>query len=178
MVRGSIEKAEIFYPFCWKRVELSQDTEGPGEFTGCTGTYMELVCESKEGFPSIVMTGNSDGEVIAPKGVAGAPPAQLHQMYVYRAARKTKEILRTVDMTTVGPGDVVITKAAGGAGWGHPLNRDVERVKEDVREGVVSVQRAKDTYGVIIDPETFAINYEATNELRGLMKKSNSLSHQ
>jgi N-methylhydantoinase B len=178
MVRGSIEKAEIFYPFYWRRVELSQDTEGPGEFTGCTGTYMELVCESKEGFPAIVMTGNSDGEVIAPKGVAGAPPAQLHQMYVYRAARKTKEILRTVDMTTVGPGDVVITKAAGGAGWGRPLDRDVERVKEDVKEGVVSVQRAKDTYGVIIDSETFAIDYEATNELRGLMKKSNPPSHQ
>jgi N-methylhydantoinase B len=176
MVRGSIEKVEIFYPFYWRRVELAQDTEGPGEFTGCTGTYMELVCESKEGFPAIVMTGNSDGEVIAPKGVAGAPPAQLHEMYVYRAARKTKEILRTVDMTTVGPGDVVITKAAGGAGWGNPLDRDIERVKEDVREGVVSIRRARDIYGVIIDPETLAVDENATQKLRTAMKRSNDLS--
>jgi N-methylhydantoinase B len=175
MVRGSIEKAEIFYPFCWRRVELAQDTEGPGEFTGCTGTYMELVCESKEGFPAIVMTGNSDGEVIAPKGVAGAPPAQRHQMYVYRAALKAKEVLRTVDMTTVSPGDVIITRAAGGAGWGDPLNRQIERVREDVKEGVMSIQRAKDIYGVIIDPETFAVE-DATKELRDRMKKNRSVS--
>ena len=172
MVRGSIEKAEIFYPFCWRRVELAQDTEGPGEFTGCTGTYMEMACESKEGYPAIVMTGNSDGEVIAPKGVAGAPAAQLHQMYVYRAAKGTREILRTVDMTVVGPGDVVITRAAGGAGWGDPFNRDVERVREDVREGVVSIQRAKDIYGVIVDPATHSVDGEATRALREAMKKA------
>jgi len=120
MVRGSIEKAEIFYPFYWRRVELAQDTEGPGEFTGCTGTYMELVCESKEGFPAIVMTGNSDGEVIAPKGVAGAPPAHLHQMYVYRAAKQTKEVLRTVDMTIVGLEMWSSRKLQGGQDWVIP----------------------------------------------------------
>jgi N-methylhydantoinase B len=96
-------------------------------------------------------------------------------MYVYRAALKAKEVLRTVDMTTVSPGDVIITRAAGGAGWGDPLNRQIERVREDVKEGVMSIQRAKDIYGVIIDPETFAVE-DATKELRDRMKKNRSVS--
>jgi len=43
---------------------------------------------------------------------------------------------------------------------------------EDVREGVVSVQRAKDVYGVIMDVENLAVDYPATEALRGMMKKA------
>ena len=172
LIRGSIEKAELFYPYCWKRVELAQDTEGPGEFTGCTGTYMELECESKEGFPTIVFTGNSDGAVFSPKGQAGAPPALRHQMHIFRAKTGRKEVLRTIDMAFAGPGDVVITRAGGGAGWGDPLEREVARVKEDVDEGIVSVKRAKAVYGVVIDPDTLTVDYAATERLRKRRKKA------
>jgi N-methylhydantoinase B len=176
MFRGPFEKAEIFFPFSWRCVELAEDTEGPGEFTGCTGTYVEMECQSKEGFHTFVMTGNSDGARFAPIGQSGAPPASFHEMYIYRAKKQTKEVLRTVDMANLGPGDTVITKAAGGAGWGNPLDRDVERVKEDVREGVVSVKRARDVYGVSIDPKTFAVDYDTTKKLREIMKKGSTES--
>jgi N-methylhydantoinase B len=171
MFKGPFEQAEVFFPFSWRRVELAQDTEGPGEFTGCTGTYVEMECQSKEGFHTIVMTGNSDGERFSPIGQAGAPAAPIHEMYIYRARKHETEILRTVDMANLGPGDVVITRAGGGAGWGDPLNRDVERVREDVKERVVSIGRARDVYGVVIDPKTFTVDYGATKRLRDLMKK-------
>ena len=42
----------------------------------------------------------------------------------------------------------------GGGGYGPPAGRDPERVLEDVREGYVSLERAREEYGVAIDPVT------------------------
>ena len=166
MIRGSIEKTEVFMPYHWRCVELATDTEGPGEFTGSTGTYNEWVCETKKGSPAMMMSGNNDGQVTAPLGQAGAPPAPRNEMYIQRAKTGKREIFRCMDMTEVFEGDIIISTCGGGAGWGNPLDRDVERVREDVREGVVSVQRARDVYAVIVDPETFAVDYEASKRLR------------
>lgn len=64
-----------------------------------------------------------------------------------------------------------VTNAGGG--WGHPFDRDPERVKRDVRDGYVSIDSAARDYGVVIhgdpewDPENLSIDHEATRRLRG-----------
>ena len=37
-------------------------------------------------------------------------------------------------------------------GWGDPRERDANTVREDVVAGLVSVERARDVYGVAVDP--------------------------
>ena len=61
---------------------------------------------------------------------------------------------------------------AGGGGWGDPLDRDVERVREDVLEEYVSVEAAREEYGVEIDPQTFKIDREGTARLRDKLRKA------
>jgi len=39
-------------------------------------------------------------------------------------------------------------------------------VRRDVIYGYVSVERAREDYGVVIDPETYEIDYQATERLR------------
>jgi N-methylhydantoinase B len=39
-------------------------------------------------------------------------------------------------------------------------------VREDVRQGYVSVQAAAEKYGVVIDAETFVVDRAATDKLR------------
>jgi N-methylhydantoinase B len=68
------------------------------------------------------------------------------------------------------PGEICYTKCSGGGGWGNPLDRDVKRVQDDVIDGLVSLQRARDVYGVIINPNTFEVKYEATEKLRKELK--------
>jgi N-methylhydantoinase B len=74
------------------------------------------------------------------------------------------------------PGDLLITRTSGGAGWGDPLNRDPERVRLNVRDGFLSIQRARDVYGVVItqkeegNPETVEVDEGATEEIRRKMK--------
>ena len=60
----------------------------------------------------------------------------------------------------------------GGGGWGEPKARDPERVMADVRNGYVSLTKAREIYGVAIegdpdrDPEGLVLNAKATQKLR------------
>ena len=47
--------------------------------------------------------------------------------------------------------------SAGGGGWGDPKKRDPELVRQDVINGIVSIESAKKDYGVVIDPKTYEI---------------------
>ena len=63
-----------------------------------------------------------------------------------------------------------VTNGAGG--WGDPFTRDPERVRNDVRDGYVSIDGARRDYGVVItgdpenDPEALTIDEQGTNQLR------------
>jgi N-methylhydantoinase B len=73
-------------------------------------------------------------------------------------------------LTQLAPGDVVIMDAAGGGGYGEALDRDPERVREDVMQGYVSLEKAREDYGVVIDPGIMEVDVAATEELRRSMR--------
>ena len=57
--------------------------------------------------------------------------------------------------------------SAGGGGFGDPHARCPERVREDVRDGLVSRRAARDDYGVVLgEAPDFAIDVGATEKLR------------
>ena len=61
--------------------------------------------------------------------------------------------------------------AAGGGGHGNPLERDPEMVERDVLEGYISLERAREDYGVVINPNTIKVDEEATRKLRDTFRK-------
>jgi N-methylhydantoinase B len=58
-------------------------------------------------------------------------------------------------------------RTCGGGGYGTPTERDPQAVARDVREGKVSVERARSVYGVVIDGGE--LDHAATAALRGGM---------
>jgi N-methylhydantoinase B len=168
-LRPNIEHFESECPFVVSAVEVLQDWEGAGEFRGAPGTYLEFVAHTVPGAPALLQTGNSDGSRFAPPGVVGGGSAPLSEIMVY-GNDGTKRPLRTIDNQPVFPGDRCITKCSGGGGWGNPLNRDVKKVQDDVMDGYVSIERARNVYGVVLDSHTFEIQREATEKLRKEMK--------
>ena len=58
--------------------------------------------------------------------------------------------------------------ARGIGGWGDPLLRDPELVLNDVKRGLVSRDKAKADYGVILQDD-HTINAEETTTARSLM---------
>jgi N-methylhydantoinase B len=45
----------------------------------------------------------------------------------------------------------VSIQSAGGGGWGEPLERELESVRQDVLKGMVSPEAAERDYGVVLD---------------------------
>ena len=64
------------------------------------------------------------------------------------------------------PGSVLVWEQACGGGYGDPLERDPEAVLRDVREELVSLEDAREHYGVVIDPAGESIDRARTEELR------------
>jgi N-methylhydantoinase B len=63
---------------------------------------------------------------------------------------------------------------SGGGGYGSPLDRDPEMVRADVLEGWVSIEKARQIYGVVLngraDDESIAIDREATVKWRAALR--------
>lgn len=171
LVRPEIEIFESMVPYRVLQYQVLQDWEGAGEFRGGPGVYLELVADTVPGDPAILMTGNSDGTVLPPYGVAGGESPRRVEAWI-ESPDGRKRVLRTMVNEPIFTGEVCYSKVSGGGGWGYPFDRDVTRVQEDVIEGLVSMQRAKDVYGVVLDSNTFEVDHRETERLRGQMRNT------
>ena len=64
-------------------------------------------------------------------------------------------------------GDLVRSVTGTGGGFGDPRDREPERVRDDVLDGYVTVERARAEYGVALDPATLELDAAETARLRG-----------
>ena len=62
-------------------------------------------------------------------------------------------------------GDVISYLAGGGGGYGDPMTRPAEWVREDVVDGYVSRKSAEKDYGVVLNDQ-LEIDKASTNKLR------------
>jgi N-methylhydantoinase B len=77
-----------------------------------------------------------------------------------------RTILTTMSMTPIKGGDVLLHLLASGGGWGDPLERDPALVQRDVWDELLSVDSARQEYGVVIDAVTLQVDAMATAALR------------
>lgn len=168
-LRPNIEHFESECPFVVNSVTVLPDWEGAGEFRGAPGTYLEFTAHTLPETTAMLQTGNSDGARFSPPGVVGGGSGPLSEITVH-GADGTRRPLRTIDMQPVFPGDRCITKCSGGGGWGNPLDRDVHKVRDDVLDGYVSLDRAHDVYGVVLDPDTLEVRKKETQQRRNELR--------
>ena len=69
-------------------------------------------------------------------------------------------------VTDIPSGTLYVQEAGGGGGYGSPFERPAQRVREEVKNGIVSIDAARRLYGVAVDPETFELLAEETTRLR------------
>jgi len=67
--------------------------------------------------------------------------------------------------------DVLLYRWHGGGGYGDPIDRNPESVRRDVVNDFVSLECARDIYGVIINPETFEVDAAKTEQKREEIRK-------
>ena len=137
-----VEVHETNNPVRIHRLELMTDTAGAGEFRGGAGLRkdVELLCDEA----TLSLLG--ERHRFHPYGLFGGMPGALARTLLLRDGVETdlasKQVLR------IKRGDVLSFRLSGAGGYGEPGRRDPERVRTDMRNGLISVETARDVYGV------------------------------
>jgi N-methylhydantoinase B len=159
---GPNEQAEAKFPIVIERYALVPDSGGAGRRRG--GLGVERVVRAR-----IPMTMNTQVERAhcRPWGLDGGLEATGNQVALrLKGVWKTDFPNAKVLVAALRSGDAFRIRSGGGGGYGTPLERSVEEVQEDVKQGYVSLAAAAELYGVVIDPETLAVDRVATERLR------------
>jgi N-methylhydantoinase B len=114
------------------------------------------------------MSGNADGEKFESVGLLGGKGGTKTKLGIMRKGDRIE--YRTFDLKYLEPGDILDQDSGGGGGYGDPLEREVEKVRWDALNEYISIEAARDVYGVVIDAETFVVDDEATKTLREKLK--------
>ncbi len=166
---GANTPVEIFEsdtPLIVEKRELIPDSGGPGKMKGGLGRRVVFRVPDDEYAPlPPVNLGIQSGRFrYPPEGLFGGKDGARARFLV------NGKDGNPYGLTQLFPGDRVTMDAAGGGGFGDPLERDPEMVAADVADGYVSIERAEADYGVVIDPETLAVDDDATRERRAALK--------
>ena len=84
-----------------------------------------------------------------PRGTQGGLPAARNVAFARDAGGAEREI-DSLGAITLQAGERIGQHSTGGGGYGHPFEREPERVLADVRMGFVSIDRAREVYGVAL----------------------------
>lgn len=159
------EMFELTDPHLLIKHEYVTDSGGAGRWRGGLGveTIFKIYGEDVTG----VTFGDGVDREARAFGLFGGKEGSLNKIeFIYPNGRiyhpKSKEIVKGIP-----PGTVFHQIAGGGGGYGDPFQRPLEKVLKDVRNGFVSIEKAKSEYGVVIDPLTFQVDQAETRRLRG-----------
>jgi N-methylhydantoinase B len=102
-----------------------------------------------------------------PWGLYGGRAAAANDAYVERQDGTIEMVPAKFDALPLAPGDAFVMRTGGGGGWGDPFERDPALVMRDVRIGLLSLDQAREIYGVAIDAKIRTIDEAETARLRG-----------
>jgi N-methylhydantoinase B/oxoprolinase/acetone carboxylase alpha subunit len=165
------ETAELLFPIAYEAFEFRQDSAGSGRYRGGVGATFK-----------VRFLGNAELSMETSRTMEGSPGVNTP----FRSAvqRQTK-IDANGDSEVIGglthngdwknpllagvrfvPGETFMFESTGGGGWGNPYERPVEDVLNDIKDDFVSIDAAREQYGVVIDPETLTVDEAATEQRR------------
>ena len=156
------EQIEAKFPLVIERYALVPDSGGAGRHRG--GLGVERVVRART---DITLNTQIERAHCRPWGLAGGRDGKGNSVALRFGTHWKSDFPNAkVLVAQIKAGDAFRLRSGGGGGYGLPLDRPVEDVRNDVRQGYVSVNEATVFYGVVIDAETFKVNEAATLLLR------------
>jgi N-methylhydantoinase B len=158
----SSEVIETRMPLLVESSRLAADSGGAGRTRGGLSMQRALRVLAPDARYSLL----SDGAVVPAFGVLGGLSGAPVGAWIDRHGRV--EDFDTPGKVAGHPlerGNIVMIRSAGGGGYGDPLERDADRVAEDVREGYVSATAARELYGLVLN-NAGLVDTAATADLR------------
>ena len=184
--RLNAEEVEARYPILNLYTRSLPDSGGAGRFRGGVAAESVFKIHGLDQAEAIFFW---TGRGVAANGICGGKPGSTPLL----AVKKNTDVLELLtkglpswqeikgeeEILTGRPlpfpldrSDVVLVTNAGGGGYGDPLDREPLQVRKDVFDGYVSPVKAREDYGVVMNPELGLIDEEATVNLRKHKKRA------
>ncbi len=168
----------LLFPIVYEAFDLRSDSAGAGKYRGGLGARLQIrflgdaelsmeTARTREGSPGVnggmhspvqrLIKIGRDGKKETIGGWAENGQWRKCLLAAYRFV----------------PGERFLFESTGGGGWGNPLERDVAKVLDDVLDEYISVETAREVYGVVIDPKTLKLDEPAAHALRAKRLQAN-----
>lgn len=158
-----VEVMENRAPVLIERYELRQGSGGPGKFRGGLG----LRKDHRTLVPVSMISIAEKTTTSVPWGLAGGQPGKNNRVVLFPGTERERVVGKHRDHLEAGT--VVSQQTGGGGGYGDPWERPVAAVLEDVRNEYISLESAREEYGVVVrqtGKDTYLVEEEETQRLR------------
>jgi N-methylhydantoinase B len=158
------EMFEIQDPHLLIKHEYSPSSAGAGRWRGGLGVETEMLINGED--VTGVAFGDGMEEAARAFGLFEGKSGCVNELRLSypdgtEFTPKAKQVIRGIPT-----GSRVFQVAGGGGGYGHPFERPADLVQADVRNELLSVELARQDYGVVIDGVSFEVDVGATETLR------------
>lgn len=156
------EMFELQNPHLLLKHEYLCDSAGAGRWRGGLGVETEFVINGE----NVTCVTFGDGDVEPAFGIYGGELGSLNRIELRYPDGNVHVPMSKEIVHDVPKGTIWFQHAGGGGGYGDPFSRPPEKVFNDVKNGVVSAEKAVEDYGVVIDEKNNALDEKATAEMR------------
>jgi N-methylhydantoinase B len=166
LVLANVEMQELQYPLTFDIYEYADNACGAGRWRGVPGFFMQRSVGGKH--PAYVNL-TEEGDRHPMPGYVGGHAGASSYAILRPGTERAERITESVAEAELMPGESLLTFKGGGGGWGSPLEREPELVLDDVFDGYVSVEIARDVYGVALAEDEYGklgIDVPGTEALR------------
>jgi N-methylhydantoinase B len=157
-----IEFAEMEFGVRIEGYAMNMDSGGPGLHRGGCGIVRDLRVVGDEAVIGLRM----DNIRWPAWGVKGGMGGGAGRIVVNPGTADERELRPMSEGNKLKKGDLVRIMTPGGGGWGSPLERAAEQVRDDVLDGFISAESAARDYGVVLTANLIDVDAAATDARR------------
>jgi len=158
----SNEVIEVRHPIIVEQYALNiENGSGKGKYRGGFG----LVKDYRINNSNATFTASFGRSRYPCWGISGGSNGTPNFFIIYKNGKEPKKT-RKVAAEPMTKGDLISLRTGGGGGYGNPLERSPEAVLNDVVDEYLTIEQAKNDYGVVIDNKTMRVDVAATANLR------------
>lgn len=169
--QSSVEVVEQQQPVLVEYLEAGKNSGGAGEWEGGPGAS----CAFRSRSTPVRFLVSTAGRDFPPAGVRGGGSGRRSMAWKVAADGSRSELPIAFDVT-LNEGEMLVSEGCGGGGYGDPLRRDQEKVRASFAEEHISMERARDVYGVVLNvsSDEVIVDAAATSALRTKLRNAAS----
>ena len=169
LIKASAEINEALFPHILRSRDYLTDSGGAGQWRGGCGSNFVKEVRTETRVNQYVVN-----QYHLHPGIAGGQSGSPDSCVISAGTEREVRVDPTVVEAKMLAGDQLVYRFGGGGGWGDALERDPQAVLDDVWDEYVSVDAAREQYGVVItgalDDMTLTLDDAATVARRAAMR--------